>query len=322
MITISKDSVTYIAIDEQMSGQRLDNFLLRILKGVPKSHIYRIIRAGEVRVNKGRIAVDYRLQTSDLVRVPPVRIAETVHVPSRITDTLAAQHHIPVVYEDEALLVIDKPAGLAVHGGSNVSFGLIELLRKQRADSQFLELAHRLDRETSGLILIAKKRNALVALHQAMRNNAINKRYLAMVYGTLTEARRVVKLHLFKYLLPNGERRVRVAEEGQFSHTIFTHKDQFTAYSLVEAELKTGRTHQIRVHLASMGLPILGDDKYGDFALNKTLPTIGLNRMFLHAYRLTFQHPLTQEKLSLTIPLPPALQQFMDQLHGTKTTSI
>jgi 23S rRNA pseudouridine955/2504/2580 synthase len=317
MITISKDSVTYILIDEQMSGQRLDNFLLRILKGVPKSHIYRIIRAGEVRVNKGRIPVDYRVQTGDSVRVPPLRITTKSAPPAHVTNSMAVQHILPIIYEDDALLVIDKPAGLAVHGGSNISFGLIELLRKQRPDSHFLELVHRLDRETSGLILVAKKRSALVALHHAMRSNAIDKRYLAMVYGSLSEPRQMVKLHLFKYLLPNGERRVRVAEEGQFSHTIFTHQNHFAPYSLLEAELKTGRTHQIRVHLASIGLPILGDDKYGDFALNKKLPAIGLNRMFLHAYRLTFQHPLTQETLSLKVPLPTALQQFMDQLDAT-----
>ena len=314
MTTISKDSVTYISIDEQANGQRLDNFLLRILKGVPKSHIYRIIRAGEVRVNKGRIAVDYRVQVGDCIRVPPLRISTKLSTLPKVTDTVAAQHILPIIYEDDALLVINKPAGLAVHGGSNVSFGLIELLRKQRPETPFLELVHRLDRETSGLIIIAKKRSALVALHHAMRNHQIEKRYLAMVPGTLSKPRYAVKLPLLKYLLPTGERRVRVAEEGQFSHTIFTQKASFLLYSLVEAELKTGRTHQIRVHLASISLPILGDDKYGDFALNKQLPGLGLKRMFLHAHHLTFQHPLTQETLSLKVSLPDELQQFMDNL--------
>lgn len=312
MTTISKDSVTYVSISEDLCGQRIDNFLLRELKGVPKSHIYRIIRAGEVRVNKGRVSADYRLQAGDQVRIPPIRIAQVAQ--TGVPAACAAQIVVPVIFEDEALLVVDKPAGLAVHGGSGVSFGLIELLRKQRQEARFLELVHRLDRETSGLIMIAKKRSALMALHQLMRGNAMDKRYLAMVKGALPRPRHEVKLPLFKYLTESGERRVRVSDEGKFSHTVFVEKRRFAHYSLLEASLKTGRTHQIRVHLASLNLPILGDDKYGDFALNKILAGKGLKRMFLHAYRLTLQHPLTGAVLTLEAPLPENLQYFMDNL--------
>lgn len=312
MTMISKDSVTYICIDEEMKGQRLDNFLLRKLKGVPKSYIYRIIRSGEVRVNKGRVSAEYRLQEKDQIRIPPVRIAPVTY--QGVSAAKANSYAIEVLYEDEGLMVIDKPAGLAVHGGSGVSFGLIELLRKQRPDSVFLELVHRLDRETSGLIMVAKKRSVLVGLHEMMRSNQLDKRYLAMVKGNLGFERKIVTQPLLKYLLPNGERRVRVDQEGQFAQTIVCKKQTFSAFSLVEAQLKTGRTHQIRVHLANNDHPILGDDKYGDFELNKMLAKQGLKRMFLHAYRLSFIHPLTHQPLQLEAPLPTVLQHFIDTL--------
>lgn len=313
---ISKDSVTYIFVDEEMNGQRLDNFLVRYLKGVPKSHIYRIIRSGEVRINKGRINAEYRLQVKDMIRIPPIRTATATY--EGISEATASSHRLSIVYEDDGLIVIDKPAGLAVHGGSGVSFGLIELLRKQRPDSRFLELVHRLDRETSGLIMIAKKRNVLLGLHEMMRTDQIDKRYLAMVHGGLDFEKKVVTQPLLKYLLPNGERRVRIAQAGQFAQTILRKKREFSEYSLLEAQLKTGRTHQIRVHLASMALPILGDDKYGDFELNKRVAKQGLKRMFLHAYRLNLVHPLTQEPLTLEAPLSLTLQQFMDKLDERK----
>lgn len=313
MVTISKDSVTYLDIDEEMVGQRLDNLLSRLLKGVPKSHLYRIIRSGEIRINKGRVSAEYRVLLHDRLRIPPIRIA-TSHYEG-VKDEVARRYHLPILYEDESLLVIDKPAGLAVHGGSGVSFGLIELIRKQRPHAAFLELVHRLDRETSGVIMIAKKRSALVALHEMMRANQFDKRYLALVNGIFPSAHKGVKLPLLKYLLPNGERRVRVAEEGVFAHTLFTKMQDFSDFSLLEAQLKTGRTHQIRVHLAHMGLPILGDDKYGSFELNKVLGEKGLNRMFLHAHRLSFHHPITHALLELEAPLPAPLQNFLGRLH-------
>jgi 23S rRNA pseudouridine955/2504/2580 synthase len=261
-------------------------------------------------VNKGRIQADYRVQPGDVVRVPPIRVATPK--PTDLSDSMAAQHVLPILYEDDAFIAIDKPAGLAVHGGSGVSFGLIELLRRQRPDSRFLELVHRLDKETSGIILVAKKRSALLALHQAMRTpNGMQKEYLAMVQGH--PKAQAIKLPLLKYVTESGERRVKVSEDGQFSHTIITPLRSFTGFTLVRATLKTGRTHQIRVHLASQGFPILGDDKYGDFALNKAIS--GLKRMFLHAHKMQFAHPLTQEKLNIEAPLPQALQLFMDGQH-------
>ena len=309
----SKVSVTFQTVDADDAGQRLDNYLLRHLKGVPKSHVYRIVRAGEVRVNKGRADVTYRLQAGDVVRIPPVRVAEK---PDTSTAVAAAQHiEIPVIYEDEAIIALNKPAGIAVHGGSGVSFGVIELLRAQRPQAKFMELVHRLDRETSGILLVAKKRSALTALHEVLREgHQIDKRYLAMVKGTWPHERNHVKFKLLKYETPDGERRVKVSDEGLTSHTIVNRREIRGAYSLVECELKTGRTHQIRVHLAHSGYPILGDDKYGDPQLNKILPRQGLKRMFLHAWRLTFNHPLSGQTLELVAPLPPELQSFLDTL--------
>jgi len=304
----------FVTITEEEAGQRIDNYLLRVCKGVPKSHIYRILRSGEVRVNKGRIDQLYRLVTGDVVRIPPVRIAErqagSVPVPG-------AEFHI--VHEDSHLLVIDKPAGVAVHGGSGVSYGVIEQLRAARPDAKFLELVHRLDRETSGLLLLAKKRSALTSLHEQMRDGKTDKRYLTLVAGDWKNPRQHVKLPLHKYTTPDGERRVVVQAGGQESHTIFNLLKKWPDYALLEAELKTGRTHQIRVHLASSGFPILGDEKYGDFALNKQLQKAtetrgALRRMFLHAYRITFQHPETGKPLTLTAPLPAECERFLVSL--------
>lgn len=311
MNTPSKDSVSWVEIGAEMAGQRLDNFLLRQLKGVPKSHVYRIVRGGEVRVNKGRAAVDYRLQEGDVVRIPPIRLAAST-APVIPVGKVAP---FPVLYEDEALLVINKPAGVAVHGGSGISYGVIEQLRAERPQAKFLELVHRLDRETSGILLVAKKRAALMKLHELLRDShGIDKRYLAVVQGCFPDDRRHVKLKLLKYLTPEGERRVRVCPEGLQAHTIFNTRQRWQHYSLLEAELKTGRTHQIRVHLAASGLPILGDEKYGDFALNKQLPRQGLKRMFLHAWRLTLAHPISGEPLQLEAALPPELASYVRRL--------
>jgi len=307
MNSLSKESVTWIEIDEESAGQRIDNFLFRHLKGVPKSHVYRILR-GEVRVNKKRIAQTYRLQTGDRLRIPPIRVAEkpdTSFVPAC---------EFPVLFEDEALLAIDKPAGTAVHGGSGVSFGVIEQLRRARPQAKCLELVHRLDRETSGVLLVAKKRSALTAMHEIMREGNSDKRYLTLVLGAWQNAKQHVKLPLHKFDTPQGEKRVMVREDGQTAHTIFTLQQRWPGFSLLEAQLKTGRTHQIRVHLSHLGFPIAGDDKYGDFARNKELMKQGLKRMFLHAHAIAFNHPLTGEPLRITAPLAPELQKFLDRL--------
>ncbi|MFM0021235.1 RluA family pseudouridine synthase [Paraburkholderia azotifigens] len=316
---VASDQVSMIEIDDSAAGQRIDNFLLRVCKGVPKSHIYRILRSGEVRVNKGRVDAQYRLAFGDLVRVPPIRVAkadEAVHAP-------VPSAHFEILFEDEHMLVIDKPAGVAVHGGSGVAFGVIEQLRAARPQAKFLELVHRLDRETSGVLMLAKKRAALVNLHEQIRENRMDKRYYACVHGEWASdwgRRRAVKEPLHKYLLPDGERRVRVQPDGLPSHTIFNLIDRWPGYALLEAELKTGRTHQIRVHLAHLGLPIVGDAKYGDFALNKALARAnaqpGLKRMFLHAYRLKLTHPATGDTLQFEAPLPADCKRFIAQLAG------
>lgn len=310
MNDLRKDSATLLEVGEESVGQRVDNFLIRLAKGVPKSHVYRILRSGEVRVNKGRVGADYRLALGDTVRVPPIRVAERATQAST-----APAREFDVVFEDEALIVIDKPAGVAVHGGSGVSHGVIEQLRQARPQAKFLELVHRLDRETSGLLLVAKKRSALTRLQDMFREGgAINKRYLALVKGRWLNVTQHVKLPLLKYLTAEGERRVSVSQEGKASHSVVRLLARWENFSLVEVELKTGRTHQIRVHLAHLGFPLAGDDKYGDFALNKTLQKHGLKRMFLHAAKLNFAHPLTGEAVALEAPLPDDLASFVTRL--------
>ncbi|NIF69688.1 RluA family pseudouridine synthase [Burkholderia sp. Ap-962] len=322
--TVASGQVSMVEVGEEAAGQRIDNFLLRVCKGVPKSHIYRILRSGEVRVNKGRIDAQYRLAYGDVVRIPPIRIGAAD--PSRESVPVPAAE-FAVVFEDEAMLVINKPAGVAVHGGSGVSFGVIEQLREARPEARFLELVHRLDRETSGILMIAKKRSALVGLHEQIRDNRMDKRYYAAVHGEWAAdwgRRRAVKVPLFKYSTPDGERRVRVQDDGLPSHTVFNLIDRWSDYAFLEAELKTGRTHQIRVHLAHLGLPIVGDAKYGDFALNKALARANarpsLKRMFLHAYRLKLAHPLSGETLQFDAPLPDECRRFLDQLNELRAS--
>lgn len=302
-----------VTIDEEGAGQRIDNYLLRVCKGVPKSHIYRILRSGEVRVNKGRIDQTYRLQAGDVVRVPPIRIAEG---PDQ-SNVPAAEFKI--LLEDSHMLVIDKPAGVAVHGGSGVSFGVIEQLRASRPDAKFLELVHRLDRETSGILLLAKKRSALTNLHEQIRLGELDKRYLTLVAGDWKNAKQHIKLALHKYSTADGERRVRVQADGMASHTVFRLLRKYADFALLEAELKTGRTHQIRVHLSASGFPIAGDDKYGDFGLNRNLQKANesrgaLKRMFLHAWQITFTHPDTGKPVTLQAPLAKECEQFLKSL--------
>ncbi len=312
MTEIGKNSVTFFTVDESCEGQRIDNFLARYLKGVPKSHLYRILRAGEVRVDKKRVDATHRLQLGEIVRIPPVRVAapEAKVGAAPIEVKLAGA----VIYEDDAMLALNKPAGMAVHGGSGISRGVIEQLRMERPQAKFLELAHRLDRETSGVLLVGKKRSALTKLHDMMRENHMRKRYLMLVKGKWQDQKRRVVLSLVKTNLANGEKRVSVGEGGQRSETIFFLKQRLGEYTLLEAELVTGRTHQLRVQLAHLGYPILGDDKYGDFALNKQLQKQGLKRMFLHSAHTTLRHPLTDEPLQLEAPLPRDLENYLEML--------
>ena len=316
---LSKDSATRHEVGEGGAGQRVDNYLTKLLKGVPKSHIYRILRSCVVRVNSGRVGPDHRLDAGDKLRIPPIRVAQRRQsggVPA------GSRFEINILHEDDALLVLDKPAGVAVHGGSGVSFGIVEQLRQARPQANCLELVHRLDRDTSGVLLLAKKRSALTALHEQLRTGQVQKFYLTLVRGKWHNARQSVKLPLGKYVLASGERRVSVDKEGAPSHTIFQFKQSWREFSLLEAQLKTGRTHQIRVHLSHLGFPIAGDDKYGDFALNKTLAKQGLKRMFLHAWKTVIEHPGSGEEITFEAPLPAALQAFIERLAETHAETL
>jgi 23S rRNA pseudouridine955/2504/2580 synthase len=302
MNDLSKARATTLEVGEEAAAQRIDNFLLRHLKGVPKSHVYRVLRSGEVRVNSGRVKPEYRLQPGDRVRVPPIRTASKA-APAKPLE-------FPIVYEDPALLVVDKPAGVAVHGGSGVSFGVIEALRAARPQAKMLELAHRLDRDTSGLLIVAKKRSALVELHRMLRDGEVDKIYLAVAKGALES--RTLSHPLHKYVNAKGERRVSVKEGGKTAETRVTRLKASAQFSFLEIRLLTGRTHQIRVHLAHAGHPVLGDDKYGDFELNHRLQKQGVRRLFLHASRLAFAHPLSRERIDLKSPLPAEMKKFVD----------
>jgi 23S rRNA pseudouridine955/2504/2580 synthase len=335
---------TLVTVDEDYAGQRLDNFLIRQLKGVPKTHVYRIIRSGEVRINKGRAHADTRVEAGDVVRLPPVRTSERAdqkaqamqnvmtevarHGASSTVGGYAPSREFPILFEDDFLLAIDKPAGVAVHGGSGVSFGVIEQLRMARPGAEFLELVHRLDRETSGILLIAKRRMALKVLQEQFRERETDKIYLALVSGNWPANLRVIDKALHKYLQPDGERRVKVVAnehpDGMRSVTLVKVKSVIAAnaaapatpFTLLEVTIKTGRTHQIRVHLAGEGHPIVGDDKYGDYELNRALQKSGtgavaLKRMFLHAWSLKFNHPKTRKAIHLLAGLPDELQQFL-----------
>jgi 23S rRNA pseudouridine955/2504/2580 synthase len=312
MNSLSKDSATWRNVDETSQDQRIDNYLQKILKGVPKSHIYRILRSGEVRVNSRRVQASYRLQDGDKIRLPPIRTSEK---PVRAGSGPVFSG--PVLFEDEDLLIVDKPSGVAVHGGSGISSGVIEQLRIARPGLRFLELVHRLDRDTSGVLILAKKRTALTGLHAQLREGAVRKHYLALVLGEWKDAKRNVKAALHKYVNSSGERRVVVDDEGQQAHTVFRLVRNLPGYSLLDAELKTGRTHQIRVHLAHVGFPIAGDDKYGDFDVNKRLAKVGLKRMFLHAASLEFSHPRSAQLVRVEAPLAPELQRFLQSVQGS-----
>lgn len=319
--TSSAVEVKWLTVDEESAGQRLDNFLIRHLKGVPKTHIYRIIRSGEVRVNKGRASADTRIETGDVVRLPPVRISDKV---AEKAARPAPGREFPLLLEDDALMAIDKPSGVAVHGGSGVSFGVIEQLRQARPLAKLLELVHRLDRETSGILLVAKKRSALKHLQDQFRERETGKTYLALVQGSWPEKLKVIDSALHKFLLPDGERRVKVTSnedpDGMRSITLVKVAERLVDCTLLEVTIKTGRTHQIRVHLASQGHPIAGDDKYGDFEWNKVLQKQGLKRMFLHAWRLQFSHPATGKRVELKSNLPSELQLYVNHAKPKSTS--
>jgi 23S rRNA pseudouridine955/2504/2580 synthase len=305
-------AVRTLTVDAESAGQRLDNYLLRLLKGVPKTHIYRVIRSGEVRVNKGRAGADTRVAEGDQIRVPPMRVAAP-------TVSTAPAREFPVLMEDEHLLAIDKPAGVAVHGGSGVSFGVIEQLRRSRPQAKFLELVHRLDKETSGILLLAKKRSALNALQDQFRARDTAKIYAALVFGAWPAKLKVIDQALHKSLNAEGERHVRVvateAEGAQRSITLVKVACAYAGVTLLDVTLKTGRTHQIRVHLAANGHPIVGDPKYGDFAANKAFAKArGFERMFLHARELAFDHPASGERITLQAALPPECEALCETL--------
>lgn len=304
MKDLSKPQVTWLEVGEESEAQRIDNFLLRQLKGVPKSHVYRVLRSGEVRVNSGRVKPDYRVRVGDKVRLPPIRVAAANPKPP------AKPFGLPIVHEDASLLVVDKPSGVAVHGGSGVSFGVIELLRAARPEAKLLELAHRLDRDTSGLLVVAKKRSALVELHRMLRDGEVEKIYLAVVKGVPARKQFDITEALHKYVNARGERRVAVKAGGLSAVTKIKLLKESKDFSLVQLRLMTGRTHQIRVHLAHAGHPVLGDDKYGDFELNRAVARQGVTRLFLHARRLAFKHPIDGKAVVLESRLPDDMLRF------------
>jgi len=306
------NKVQMVEVQAEQAGQRIDNFLVKILKGVPKTLVYRILRKGEVRVNKGRIKPDYRIQAGDLVRIPPLRLSET-------NKTTPGQHALQrvqdaIIHEDDVLLILNKPSGIAVHGGSGLSYGIIEALRALRPEAPFLELVHRLDRETSGCLIIAKRRSALRNLHEQMRGDKMEKRYLALLKGKWQGGERRVDAPLRKNILKSGERMVEVNPEGKAALSIFTPDTIYKDASLVSVKLITGRTHQVRVHARHLGMPIAGDEKYGDDEFNARMKQLGLKRLFLHAHRLGFEHPKSGERFTISAPLSEDLEAVLEKL--------
>lgn len=305
-----------VRVGEESSGQRIDNFLARVLRGVPRSHLYRIVRSGEVRANGRRVAPSHKVTAGDEIRIPPVRTGD-----GGGQEGSAPTGRTPeILFEDEWLIAANKPAGLAVHGGSGVDFGLIELMRHRRPDARFLELAHRLDRETSGVILMAKKRQALLGLHQQLREGRMSKRYWALVSGRWMTPEQSIELALHKFVTAEGERRVSVREDGMKAHTVARLRCRWANFSLLDVELLTGRTHQIRVHLAHLGFPLCGDDKYGDFEVNHALRRVGLRRMFLHAAEISFAHPISGDPMRLEALLPRELAEFLKKVCRNEPT--
>ncbi|GMQ83805.1 MAG: 23S rRNA pseudouridine(955/2504/2580) synthase RluC [Gammaproteobacteria bacterium] len=318
MENAEKLAVRWMDISAEQAGQRIDNFLLRVLKGVPKSRIYRLLRKGEVRVNKGRIRPAYRLQSGDQVRIPPVRVAvrSAAGPASQASGTLADA----ILYEDDRLLVLNKPAGMAVHGGSGLDYGVIEALRAARPQAPYLELVHRLDRATSGCLMVAKRRSELRTLHELLRNGGVEKRYLLLVQGDWSQGPFRIDAALRKNQIRGGERIVRVDPEGKTALTHFRFLDAYPGASLMEAELKTGRTHQIRVHTAHAGHPLAGDEKYGAGEFNRRMRDLGLKRMFLHAHYVAFEDSERGRSIEVSAPLGADLRALVQQLENTPDT--
>ena len=316
---IVNPNVQFLTISDDEAGQRIDNYLLSKLKGVPKSLIYRILRKGEVRINKGRVKPEYKLQVGDVLRIPPVRISEKEQ--PQISNKLNKVNQLEnqIIFEDDYLLAINKPSGIAVHGGSGLSFGVIEALRALRPEARFLELVHRLDRDTSGILLIAKKRSILRHLHEQLRIKTIQKDYLALVRGQWQSHCKAVQAPLLKNELSSGERIVRVSEQGKPSETRFSIEERYIAATLIKASPITGRTHQIRVHTQYAGHPIALDDKYGDAEFDRQMRELGLDRLFLHAFSLCFEHPKTGETLRLNAPLDDKMKNILQKLRAIKS---
>lgn len=308
----NKPKVQWYEITEENCEQRLDNFLITLLKGVPKTRIYRIIRKGEVRVNKGRINNKYRLQKGDIVRIPPIRVASRDNE-VELQPTLKYSLEKDIIYEDEYLIVLNKPAGFAVHGGSGISSGVIEGLRLLRPEARFLELAHRLDKDTSGCLLVAKKRSILKILHDFFRGDGVKKTYIALLVGQWERKKQIVSAPLLKNTGKGGERVVKVSQAGKFAETHFKRLKKYKNSTLVEASPKTGRTHQIRVHAAWLGHPIVADDRYGHAETNNILKKKGFRRLFLHAEQLQFHHPITEKIISFKAPLPKELELLLEK---------
>lgn len=297
-----RQNVRLIDVDSALEGQRIDNYLMSTLKGVPKSHIYRLLRTGQVRVNKGRKRPTYRLQSGDIIRIPPVH-SKKEGVESMPGERLLNLINNSIIYEDEDLLVINKPSGIAVHGGSGIPHGVIEIIRVMRPELTGLELAHRLDRSTSGCLVLCKNRSSLVGMHELLRDHKVEKKYVALVKGRWYEAERTIDLPLNRNRILDGERTVMVEDDGKEAVSYFTPDDVFNEATLVEVRIKTGRTHQIRVHASHIGRPIAGDDKYGDPIFNQKMREFGLNRLFLHAASIEFNHPRSGERINIHAPL-------------------
>jgi len=308
-------AVSWVTVDQDHAGQRIDNFLINKLKGVPKSRIYRIMRKGEVRVNKGRVKPEYRLKDGDTIRVPPIRLEEK-STPKRPPDSFLHQLEASILFEDKGLIILNKPSGMAVHGGSGLSYGVIEALRASRPDAPYLELIHRLDRDTSGCLLIAKKRSYLRHLHEQIRTNQVRKHYRALVCGHWDLGKHHENAPLLKFTQSSGERMVRVDDKGKPSHTLFKPITMSKIASYMDIELFSGRTHQIRVHAAHCGHPVAGDDKYGVSDCNQSLKALGLKRLFLHAYRLEFEHPGTGQPFDIVAPLEQALINTLEKVEN------
>ncbi|MCF2950402.1 23S rRNA pseudouridine(955/2504/2580) synthase RluC [Paraglaciecola aquimarina] len=315
MTDLTFQKVQFITVEPELEGQRIDNFLRTLLKGVPKSLIYRILRKGEVRVNKKRVKPEYKLSAHDELRIPPIRVAEPTELPSTNLNKVASLEN-NVLFEDDCLIVLNKPSGTAVHGGSGLSFGVIEAFRALRPQQKFLELVHRLDRDTSGCLLIAKKRSALKNLHQQLIDKKVDKRYQALVVGQWPSNRFKVKAPLLKNTLKSGERVVLVNEEGKPSETRYRVLESYQGATLVEASPITGRTHQIRVHCLHADHPIACDSRYGDKQFDERMQNLGLKRLFLHAHSLAFQHPTSEERVSFKAPLEPALTSVLKRLRA------